>query len=140
MRTTDLYRRLGCSNNALHRLAARGILEPTRPADPANGGGRWGYSFEWNDAEQRAAAAVVAFVRSHLMEPGKSPTGQEARDDALRSIAACARTAAPGLGHDAPRWLMVLADGSCVHADDAAAAAWPEHRTLIPIEQIAAEG
>lgn len=134
MKTAELVAMLGCANNALHRLADKGILRPTKT--PATAGAhRWGYAFEWEPAEQAAAIAVVRLMRSHLLEGGGKggTTASEARDDCLRSVAEAARAPKPEGGR--ARWLILLADGSCTRGDDWLAGAMTEHRTLIPLDQ-----
>lgn len=131
MTTAALARSLGCSDQTLYRLVARGIL------DPAGERGS-GSQFTWTPDEQRAAAALVMFMRSHLMERGLSPSAKVARDDCLRSIAEAARAELPE--QLVPRWLILLGDGSCVRGDDWLAASMGEHRTLIPLDRNPAEG
>jgi hypothetical protein len=135
MKTAELHRRLGCSNNTLHRLVERGILAPTR-IEGGPGTARHGDMFDWDDSESRASSAVVRLLRSHLMDEVRSPTSVEARDDCLRSVAAAARVSLPS--ELVPRWLILLPDGSCARGDDWLAAAMVDHRTLIPLQEIAA--
>lgn len=122
--TTELNARHGLSSNAIHRLIARGII---RPAGAGGSGSAWAY----DEAEQRAVAAVVQLMRSHLMEEGKSPKTAAHRDLSLRAVAEAARAPLPEGGR--VRWLILLADGSCVRGDDSDVCKMPTHRTCIPI-------
>lgn len=121
--TNELHQRHGLSNTTLHRFVWRGILHP-------DGGGTSGIPYEWDEAEQRAAGAVIAFTRSHLME--NRAKGHGYLHNALRAIAESARGHQPG---DASvRWIMLLPDGTCLRVSDELAASWPEARTLIEID------
>lgn len=123
--TEDLHQRHGLSSNAVHRLIGKGVIRGDNP-----GTGMGGYRFD--EAEQRAVAAVVAFRRSHLMSEGGHNNDRLTRDRALRAIAETARTHDPG---DASvRWIMLLPDGTCLRVSDELAASWPEARTLIEID------
>lgn len=123
--TAELRARLGIPENMLHRLIRRDIIRPI-------GSGGSGSRFEYDEAEQRAVAAVVRLMQSHLMAENKSPRAAALRDSCLRSVAEAARAPLP-LGARA-RWLILLADGSCIRGDDWLASSMLELRTLIELD------
>lgn len=76
----------------------------------------------------------MAFTRSPAC--GGTITGWS-RDETLSAIAEGARR----LTHEQferARWLVLLDSGTCVAMGDELAAAWPQHRVLIPLRLLGA--
>lgn len=120
---TELHRRHGLPNNTIHRLIARGIIRPSNGYGVDSGNA---YLFDVH--EQRALAAVVSFLRSHLFNGGRKVPPHPATRRACQRIAAAARDPSPAHGQ---RWLILLEDGTCVRGTDEDAAHAVGVRTLI---------
>lgn len=125
----------GCAGKGPRRDHGRARGEVGLHVDDVESARRpWRPTPSWwarSEAERRAAGAVVALCRSHLVDDrGHSVGAIKSQRDVLAQVADAARQPLPV---PAPRWIAVTATGAVVRCDDWMAARMTEHRTLIEI-------